>query len=83
MTTAAVFVGLSLLVAWCAFTAGRLAERQDQAHQRTLSEHLHPSHGGASVVDQPAGEGVRRLPRDTDARAPYDWDDAEGDDAWH
>lgn len=76
MATAAVILALAGIVAWCAFTAGRLAERQDREHQRTLGARLHPSQGGANVVDQGPGERVRRIPRG-DA-PPYDYD-AEGD----
>lgn len=79
MTSAVVFVGLALVVAWCAFTAGRAAERAEQRHQDLFGRHLHPSHGGARVIDQPPGERVR-IVRDPDAAAPYDWDDTRGDD---
>lgn len=73
MTTAAVMLVLALIVTWCAFTAGRIAERTDQRHQRELGDHLHPAGGRASVIDQPPGEYVRRR-----ARPPFDWN-AEGD----
>lgn len=70
LVTCAVLGAITLVVAWVVAQEARRAERLDAKFRL-----LHPSQSRASVIDQPAGEHVRRV-----GPPPYDWQEHREDD---